>query len=95
MISAEIENYLGDLYRNIFSEDANNSKQFIIFARNGNPHPLRIKVEDALVAMKEELVYAADFANNEMATSRIVEKISLLVELDTFVTNYIDSYGKE
>lgn len=33
------------LYEKIFKEVAENSKEFITFVQ-GNPHPLRIKVED-------------------------------------------------
>ena len=50
------QNYLArliKLYEKIFNEDINNSKEFLIFVQ-GNPHLLRIKVEEALSHNSED-----------------------------------------
>jgi hypothetical protein len=92
MISTEITHYLKDLYENIFGESTNNSKEFTTFVKDENPHPLRIKVEDELANLKEGLVDQDPpyFANNFLQPLAV--KISYLIELDTFITNYIDSH---
>ena len=53
-------NYYKYLFRNIFGEDSNNSKEFSIFVA-GNPHPLRIKLED-YIQQKQQNINNLDMA---------------------------------
>ena len=79
MFTAEELQYLGELYVNIFEENADNSKEFITFA-NGIPHPLRIKVENWIADIK-----------NMPKGQEPVSKVLDAIELDTFITNYIEN----
>jgi hypothetical protein len=80
--------YLKYLYENIFGENAWNSKEFINFVQKGNPHPLRIKIED--------YAYNRDSSILEDRNSKSEDRIKFLTttmlvkELDTYITNYIE-----
>ena len=82
MFTAEELQYLGELYANIFEENANNSKEFITFA-NGIPHPLRIKVENWFIG-------ATSLSIKRVSLS-LMDKMEAARELDTFITNYIEN----
>ena len=88
MFTAEEILYLKELYASIFGENADNSKEFIIFA-NGIPHPLRIKVEEWLVKWHNaEKFYVF---NTDTEARALTNKVEAAHELDTFITNYIEN----
>jgi len=88
MINEQFINYLTDLYENIFEESVTNSKEFIIFVQDKNPHPLRIKVEE-LIEERTELLYQYPYGSID--NKILWEKIIAMHELDTLITNYIEN----
>ena len=91
MFTEETIEYLRTLYKRIFNEDANNSKEFINFVQNGNPHPLRIKVEDIAQELNNNILDQCTYSNNGRVTKPIMSKISLITALDSFITDYIEN----
>jgi|WetSurSiteA1Bulk_404760.scaffolds.fasta_scaffold189052_2 hypothetical protein len=83
-----------NLYENIFDESADNSKEFINFA-NGNPHPLRLKVEDWLTSEREALndPYHLRSFGLEQKLHQHVGRINSAFELDCLIMNYIENNG--
>ena len=92
MLHEETIEYLRKLYRKIFDEDAGNSKEFISFVQEQNPHPLRIKIEEQAQKTKNDLVYQSGFANNGGMTQPLIYKMGLLSEFDSYITSYIETY---
>jgi len=93
MFKEETIDYIKYLYRNIFGKDADNSKEFIIFVQNGNPHPLRIQLEEILGKMNKEIIKLCDCVNNNPKITELIDKISFVTELDAIVMNYIEENG--
>jgi hypothetical protein len=81
--------YLKNLYENIFSESIDNSKEFINFVQ-GDPHSLRIKVEETSKKIEEDIFRLCDHVNGA-TINPLIHKLSLVTELDTFITNYIEN----
>ena len=80
----ELREYLEYLYKNIFKEDANNSKEFSIFVNQKNPHPLRIKLEDYMDNKTE-------FIN---LNPNWVEEWDCTVELEGIIMEFIDNQNE-
>ena len=80
-----------NLYENIFGESVDNSKEFLNFA-NGNPHPLRQKLEDWLLREKdvEEDPYNLKHHSSINQLHAHVARINAAFELDYIITNYIE-----
>jgi len=77
------------LYKKIFNESVENSKEFTNFTE-GNPHPLRIKVEDMFnQTMDYDILSMSN--NPNVDTQPLVNKMDLLMELDTIIMTYIDN----
>ena len=88
MLNKEKIEYIRELYRNIFNENADNSKEITIFVL-GNPHPLRIKVEDWLAHVDRSMLFDENaLQGNKM---ELTEKLASAHELDAFVTNFIEN----
>jgi hypothetical protein len=88
MFTEEQIAHIKKLYSKIFDEDAGDSKEFTIFV-NGNPHPLRVKVEIWLSDMDSiEVLYNLD-TNTER--NIFINKVIAAQELDTFITDYIEN----
>jgi hypothetical protein len=83
--------YIQFLYENIFEESVNNSKEFTTFVQNENPHPLRIKVEETAEEINRKLIHQFDNNNEGVVTQLSIYKLTLVIELDTFLTNYIEN----
>ena len=54
--------YIKELYEKIFIESVVNSKEFTTFV-DGNPHPLRIKIEEEIVMINDELMITTNIKN--------------------------------
>jgi hypothetical protein len=70
-----------NLYEKIFLEMVEDSKEFRNFAK-GNPHPLRMKVEDWIYNIENEFV--------GKMTKEMSRLLACAQELDTFITTYIE-----
>jgi len=90
MINEQFINYLTNLYENIFEENVVNSKEFLTFVQDENLHPLRIKVEDIIIEIEQNIIRSAD-NSNPVITKELLDKMSLAVELDTFIMSYIEN----
>lgn len=75
MINEKIVEDIKQYYEKIFKENADNSIEFIIFTQ-GNPHPLRIKVENYIIELENDNKKRND----------------LLYLLDTLIMDYIELY---
>lgn len=84
MISQETTDYVKYLYEIIFHENISISKEFTTFVE-GNPHPLRIKVEDKILSRNIDI---SKIENNTLSNEEFA-----LVELDNFLSYYIERYG--
>lgn len=78
--------YLKELYRNIFYENADNSKEFVKFVQ-GNPNSLRIKVEDWITENTNFIII-----ENVQRDTEYVDRFASAYKLDTFITNYIENH---
>ena len=78
--------YIKELYEKIFIESVVNSKEFTTFV-DGNPHPLRIKIEEEIVMINDELMVTT----NTKYANRLVVKRNLLKELDKLIMEYIEN----
>jgi hypothetical protein len=75
MINEKIVEDIKQYYEKIFKENADNSIEFITFTQ-GNPHPLRIKVENYIIELENDNKKRND----------------LLYLLDTLIMDYIELY---
>jgi len=87
MLDKQFIDNLTNLYESIFEESVVDSKEFLIFVRGNDPHPLRIKVED-FIEEQAELLYSQPY--NSVAGEIVWKKIVVIHELDTLITNYIE-----
>jgi len=78
--------YIKVLYEKIFIESVVNSKEFTTFV-DGNPHPLRIRIEEEIVMINDELM----IATNIKYAHKLVVKRNLLKELDKLIMEYIEN----
>lgn len=80
--------YAEKLYEKIFKESVVNSKEFINFA-NGDPHPLRLKIEILLDGLGER------FVEDESLSISDRKKLSLEIdeayELDRIIMEFIEN----
>jgi len=82
MLEEDNINYIKTLYRKIFDEDANNSKEFSNFV-TGNPHPLRIKVENIIYELDSDIYFNLKIIDED--------KRRYAIELDAIISSYIDN----
>jgi len=85
MFIREEVDHLKDLYRNIFHENVDNSKEFTKFVK-GFPNDLRIKVEDWITEQTQNILI-----NGISRDAQSMNRFDSAYELDTFITNYIEN----
>jgi len=90
MITEENVAHVKNLYENIFKESAENSKEFITFA-SGNPHPLRVKLDDWL-SERQDLEVLYNF-NTNTEIHAYMNEVACAYELDCLIMNYIENNG--
>jgi hypothetical protein len=88
----EFINRSQNLYEKIFNEKIVDSIEYTIFAQ-GNPHPLRIKVEDELAKVNEDITWLDKFAVEQTPPlMKQIIKRNLLKELDRLVMEFIEDH---
>lgn len=78
-----------NLYEKIFNEKVANSLEYAIFAQ-GNPHPLRIKIEDELTKFKENALELNRCGYKEVINAR--KRRDDLKELERILMEFIEEY---
>jgi hypothetical protein len=91
MFTNEKITYYKYLFENIFEELADDSKEFLTFVNDENPHPLRVKIDDAILSVNDEILKQCNSANDNVRITEILGKMSLIHELDTVVMTYIEN----
>lgn len=89
MIREENIDYIRYLYRKIFGEDEDNSKELITFVQNQNPHPLRIKIEEEGKKITNDILDSSN--NTTIEFNQKFDRATLIKELDTIIMNYIEN----
>lgn len=79
--------HMRELYRSIFGESADNSKEFTNFVQ-GNPTLLRIKLEEAISSLNE-MVMNYNFLGT---ISDLRTKRDLMKELERIVMEFIENH---
>ena len=64
MINKEILIECKKLYEKIFNESIDNSKEFLTFVQ-GNPHLLRIKIEEEIAKINQQLMMSSQYYSKE------------------------------
>jgi hypothetical protein len=90
MVDKNFIDNLANLYENIFHESAVESKELLIFAQEGNIHPLRIKVEN----FKDSNINSPILLNPDSTKQdrlKFINRMLSASELDTLITDYIET----
>jgi len=82
-----------ELYENIFDENADNSKEFRNFV-DGNPSPLRIKVENWMAHTDRSILMNYSNLNrieDQNSKINLMCKFTSATELDAYITSFIEN----
>jgi len=75
-----------NLYKKIFIGNVEESKEFINFV-NGNPHPLRILIDEHLGQISDEMMSCLDIVEY----NKLLKTRDLLKELERFIMEHIEN----